>query len=438
MQTHFSPEQLTDERLATADAILRTCVHCGMCTSTCPTYVTLGDELDSPRGRIYLMKDMFENERPATKEVVQHLDRCLSCLSCMTTCPSSVDYMHLVDLGRQHIEETYKRPLVDRWTRKLLAALIPYHRRFGLAMKLGWLARPFRALAPTARMRAMLELVPQHLPQHEPTDRPGVYEAEAEAQYRVAMLPGCAQRALAPSINAATLRVLQRHGCQVTYPDVGCCGSLRHHMGQDALDEARAMVDAIWAMTSAGGGAGLDAFVINASGCGTTVKDYGHMLADDPDYADKAAAVADLAKDVTEWLETIGLRAARPDAAGLRVTYHSACSMQHGQQIKTPPITLLKRAGFTVSQPRDGHLCCGSAGTYNILQPEIADRLLARKVETLAETVPQIIVAGNIGCISQIGRGLSGTGNNAPIIHTAELLDWATGGPAPAALEGVL
>jgi glycolate oxidase iron-sulfur subunit len=438
MQTHFSPEQLNDSRLAAADAILRTCVHCGMCTSTCPTYVTLGDELDSPRGRIYLMKDMFENDRPATKDVVQHLDRCLSCLSCMTTCPSSVDYMHLVDLGRQHVEATYKRPLMDRLTRQLLAALIPYHRRFGLAMKLGWLARPFRALAPTARMRAMMDLVPEQLPLPEPTDKPGVYEAVAEARYRVAILPGCAQRALAPSINAATLRILQRHGCQVTYPDVGCCGSLRHHMGADALGEARAMVDAIWALTKDGGGRGLDAFVINASGCGTTVKDYGHMLADDPAYADKAAAVAGLAKDITEWLEAIGLAPARPEAAGLRVTYHSACSMQHGQQIKTPPLTLLSQAGFAVSQPRNGHLCCGSAGTYNIMQPEIAGQLLERKVETLAETAPQIIVAGNIGCISQIGRGLSEAGEAAPILHTAELLDWATGGPEPAALEAVL
>ncbi len=438
MQTHFSPDQLKDERLAAADAILRTCVHCGMCTSTCPTYVTLGDELDSPRGRIYLMKDMFENDRPATREVVQHLDRCLSCLSCMTTCPSSVDYMHLVDLGRQHIEATYKRPLVDRWTRALLAVLIPYHRRFGLAMKLGWLARPFRTLAPTARMRAMLDLVPEQLPAHEPSDRPGIYEAEARQSYRVAMLPGCAQRALAPSINAATLRLLQRHDCQVIYPDVGCCGSLAHHMGKDALADARAMVDAIWALTEAGGGAGLDAFVINASGCGTTVKDYGHMLADDPDYAEKAAAVAGLAKDITEWLDTIGLKEARPEAQGLRLTYHSACSMQHGQQIKLQPVALLAAAGFEVRQPRNAHLCCGSAGTYNILQPEIAGKLLDAKVATIQETAPNILATGNIGCISQIGRGLKEAGEGAPILHTAELLDWATGGPEPEALAAVL
>ncbi len=427
MQTNFTPRQLADPGTAHANEILRSCVHCGFCTATCPTYKVLGDELDSPRGRIYLIKDMLENGKIPDAKTVGHIDRCLSCLSCMTTCPSGVHYMHLVDHAREYIEKTYRRPLGERALRWLLARILPYPGRFRLALMGAKIARPFRRLVPDARLRAMLDMAPRDIPPPSLNDRPQVFAAEGPRRKRVALLVGCAQRALNTDINDATIRLLRRHGCEVVIPcGLGCCGALTHHMGK--TDESHAMAAAnIRALMAEIAGEGLDAVVINTSGCGTTVKDYGHMFAHDPLAAD-AARVAGLAKDITEVMAELGLR--EPGhAEPLRVGYHAACSLQHGQQIRSAPKELLAAAGFTVLEPRDAHICCGSAGTYNLMQPVISAELKRRKVETLEALTPQVISAGNIGCMMQIG---SGTG--VPVVHTAELLDWATGGPRPGAL----
>lgn len=431
MQTNFTAEQLADPHVAEAEGILRKCVHCGFCTATCPTYVTLGNELDSPRGRIYLIKDMLENGRPADKQVVTHIDRCLSCLACMTTCPSGVDYMHLVDHARIHIEKTYRRPLMNRLTRGILAMTLPYPARFRAALALARLGRPFAGLfkrIPALRpMGAMLDLAPRSIPAAGDSARPATHAPKAEKRGRVALLTGCAQPVLDPGINAATIRLLTRLGVEVVVPEgEGCCGALVHHMGREAqaLDSARRNVD-VWIREI--DRAGLDAIVITASGCGTTIKDYGHMLRLDPAYAEKARRVSALAKDVTEYLSTLELPV--QEKKNLTVTYHSACSMQHGQKITMAPKTLLKNAGFTVRDPAEGHLCCGSAGTYNIMQSEISATLKARKVKNLEATKPDVIAAGNIGCMTQIGSGTA-----VPIVHTIELLDWAYGGARPAKL----
>ncbi|MEJ8571187.1 glycolate oxidase subunit GlcF [Microbaculum marinum] len=434
MQTNFSLAQLADPHMASSEKILRTCVHCGFCTATCPTYLELGDELDSPRGRIYLIKDMLEAEKPASEEVVRHIDRCLSCLSCMTTCPSGVHYMHLVDHARAYIEDTYERPWHDRAMRALLAAVLPYPERFRLALAgatVGRLMLPVvRAMPGLQRLAAMLSLAPASLPPRS-AEGPAVFDPLAERRGRVALLTGCAQPVLDPGINAATIRLLTRLGVEVVLPSgEGCCGALVHHMGREAqaLDFARANIDA-WTREIETGG--LDAIVITASGCGTTIKDYAFMLRNDPAYAEKAAAVSALARDITEYLATLEF----PEAAakpGLTVAYHSACSMQHGQQIREEPKELLRAAGFTVRDVPEGHICCGSAGTYNILQPELAARLRTRKVRNIESTRPDLIATGNIGCMTQIGAGTS-----LPIVHTVELLDWIYGGDRPEALSRV-
>ena len=426
MQTNFSDAQLADPAIERSNEILRACVHCGFCTATCPTYQVLGDELDSPRGRIYLIKEMLEEGRPADEKTVKHIDRCLSCLACMSTCPSGVHYMHLVDHARSHIEKTYKRPLMDRTLRWVLAKVLPYPGRFRWALVGAMLGRPFARIMP-GPLRAMLSLAPKRVPSVSWMDDPQVFPADGERRMRVALLTGCAQKALDTDINTATIRLLTRHGAEVVIADgMGCCGALSHHMGRDEESHgaAAANIRAWMAVKKAGG---LDAIVINTSGCGTTVKDYGHMFRNDP-MAEEAAEVSRLAKDVTEVMTELGLRnGPRP---GGRVAYHAACSLQHGQQIKTHPKDLLRAAGFEVVEPSDPHLCCGSAGTYNILQPEIAGELRRRKVGTLEATAPEIIAAGNIGCMMQIGGG-----TDVPVVHTAELLDWATGGPKPAKLS---
>jgi glycolate oxidase iron-sulfur subunit len=428
MQTVFTAEQLRDPDVRESETIIRKCVHCGFCLATCPTYVLLGDELDSPRGRIYLIKDMLENDRPATERVVKHIDRCLSCLACMTTCPSGVHYMHLVDHARKHIEATYRRPLPERWIRSMLAAVLPSPQLFRPALIGAWLARPLGAIVP-GPLGAMLRLVPQHLPTPSPVDRPQVFLPIGQRRARVALLSGCAQQVLAPQINEATIRLLIRHGVEVIVaPGAGCCGSLAHHLGKEepALRAAKANIDA-WTREIEHGG--LDAVVINASGCGTTVKDYGFMLREDEAYAAKAARVSAIAKDITELMDELGLKPAVRDI-DLTVAYHSACSMQHGQRVIAQPKRLLAAAGFTVKDVPEGHLCCGSAGTYNILQPAIATRLRDRKVLNIERTRPDLVATGNIGCMTQIEGGTT-----LPIVHTVELLDWATGGPEPRALE---
>jgi len=430
VRTDFTTEQLADPDIAVSEKVLRTCTHCGFCTATCPTYVLLGDELDSPRGRIYLIKDMLAGRGRVTADTVKHVDRCLSCLSCMTTCPSGVHYMHLVDHARRWIEERYRRPWGERALRRFLGTVLSRPLMFRLSLRCAAVAKPISRVLPQ-RLAPLFGLAPSAVPPASLTDRPRVFRAEGERRMRVALLPGCAQRVLAPEINEATIRLLTRHGCEVVVAcGSGCCGSLAHHLGQDtsALDFARANIDA-WDREQLA--LGLDAIVINASGCGTTVKDYGFMLREDAAYAEKAARIAALAKDVTEVIEKLGLSSANTasQTTERRVAYHSACSMQHGQRVHAGPKALLATAGFEPIDVPEGHLCCGSAGTYNLLQPEIASALRDRKLGNIASTRPDLVATGNIGCITQLAPGC-----NVPVVHTVELLDWATGGPAPKAL----
>jgi glycolate oxidase iron-sulfur subunit len=432
VQTTFTQNQLHDPDIATSNQVLRTCVHCGFCTATCPTFLLLGDELDSPRGRIYLIKDMLESGRPATELVARHIDRCLSCLSCMTTCPSGVHYMHLVDHARTHIEQTYRRPWHERLLRRVLATMLPRPWLFRAGLLAGGALRPLLIrIIPTAgpftrRLRAMLALLPAHLPPPSATETPRVHAAQGTRRARVALLAGCAQQVIAPSINQATIRLLTRLGVEVVVASgAGCCGALTQHMGRhaDAMTAARANIEA-WSREI--DGAGLDAIVINTSGCGTVVKDYGFMFRNDL-LRDAAERIAALTLDVSEFLTRIDYTPTRA-SPGLTVAYHAACSLQHGQQITTEPKTLLRRAGFTIVEPAEPHICCGSAGTYNLLQPEIAARLRARKLGHLHATGPDLIAAGNIGCITQL------SGDGIPVVHTIELLDWMAGGPPPAAI----
>ncbi|TWB06274.1 glycolate oxidase subunit GlcF [Bradyrhizobium stylosanthis] len=435
MKTEFSLAQLADPDIAEADKILRACVHCGFCTATCPTYVLLGDELDSPRGRIYLIKEMLEKDQTPTAEVVKHVDRCLSCLACMTTCPSGVNYMHLVDQARVRIEQRYQRPLSERLLRQVLAFVLPDPKRFRASMVLARLARPLAVLLPTPRpsatpgliqrLKAMLALAPNRLPT--PGALPGsVFAALGKKRGRVALLQGCAQQVLAPRINQAAISLLTRHGIEVVLVrDEQCCGALTHHLGndQDALARARANV-AAWRKEAAG--EGLDAILVTTSGCGTVIKDYGYLLREDTAFAADAANVSALAKDITEYVAGLELApSTRQD--DIVVAYHSACSLQHGQKITGLPKELLSKNGFVVKDVPESHLCCGSAGTYNILQPELAGRLRDRKVANIASVKPDMIAAGNIGCMVQIASGTS-----VPVVHTIELLDWATGGARPA------
>ena len=427
MQTTFTAEQLRDPAIQRSNEILRSCVHCGFCTATCPTYQVLGDELDSPRGRIYLIKDMLENDRDPDPKTVKHIDRCLSCLACMTTCPSGVHYMHLVDHAREYIEKRYKRPLSDRALRWVLARILPYPMRFRVALLLAKIGRPFAGLMPDPRLKAMLEMAPKTIPPVSRNDDPQSFAPQGARRMRVALMTGCAQRALNTDINDATIRLLTRLGCEVVVAEgAGCCGALTHHMGKSDESHATAAKN-IRAWTREMDGAGLDAIVINTSGCGTTVKDYGHMFRGGK-LAEDAARVSGLALDVSELLMKLDL--SQGDPRGMTVAYHAACSLQHGQQIKTYPKDLLRRAGYTVVEPADPHLCCGSAGTYNLMQPEISGQLKARKIRSLEAKSPDVIAAGNIGCMMQIGSG-----TQVPVVHTVELLDWATGGPKPPALE---
>jgi glycolate oxidase iron-sulfur subunit len=450
MQTHFTPAQLADPQVADTDRILRACVHCGFCTATCPTYLLTGDELDGPRGRIYLAKDMLEKNRPADATTVKHLDRCLTCLACMTTCPSGVHYMHLVDHARQHIERTYRRPLPDRFMRAMLALVLPHTARFRAALMLARLARPLRALFPK-RMRALLDAAgreragagpgvqrPHIATQAARTLRPGGGAADASRALgvaaaahgtqqirRVALLPGCVQPVLRPEINESTRRLLERFGVEVIVaPGTGCCGALVHHLGREHESAAQAKAD-IDAWTREIETRGLDAIIVTASGCGTMLKDYGFLFRTDPEYAAKAARVSALSRDISEVLAEL-LTGQSFSAPNLRVAYHSACSMQHGQKLHTLAPRLLREAGFTVLDIPEGHICCGSAGTYSMLQPEMSAQLRDRKVRNIESVQPEVIATGNIGCITQIAQA-----TGIPIVHTVELLDWATGGPPP-------
>lgn len=427
MRTDFTPEQLADPDTAASERILRTCTHCGFCTATCPTYVLLGDELDSPRGRIYLAKEMLATGQ-VSADTVKHIDRCLSCLACMTTCPSGVNYMHLIDHARRWIEQNYRRPWSERALRQLLGTVLSRPALFRPTLRGAALAKPLARFLP-GRLASLLELSPNRVPAASAVDRPQVFPAEGDRRMRVALLPGCAQRVLAPEINEATIRLLTRHGCEVVVaPGSGCCGALVHHLGQEAaaLGFARANINT-WERERLS--FGLDAVVINASGCGTMVKDYGFLLRQDPAYADKASRIASLARDISEVISVLGLKP--PISSGTatpsRVAYHSACSMQHGQALHAEPKALLAAAGFEPLEIPEGHLCCGSAGTYNILQPDIAAALRDRKLANVASTRPHFVATGNIGCITQLAPHCS-----VPVVHTVQLLDWATGGPPPA------
>jgi glycolate oxidase iron-sulfur subunit len=432
MQTNFSLAQLAQPQIAESEKILRACVHCGFCTATCPTYVLLGDELDSPRGRIYLIKDMLEHERPATKDVVKHIDRCLSCLACMTTCPSGVHYMHLVDHARVWIEKTYRRPILDRALRAVLAFVLPNRQRLAAALSLGRLAKPLAPLMAGVGLKplaALLRLTPDRA---DPARGPVLgqtFAAQGARKARVALLSGCVNAVVAPRINAAAVRVLTRHGIEVVLAaGEGCCGALAHHLGreEEALAAVRRNVDAWTREIEAHG---LDAILITASGCGTMIKDYGFLLRTDPSYARKAERVSALTRDISEYLTALSL--VPKTERGVVVAHHSACSLQHGQKVTRQPKELLSKMGFVVKDVPEGHLCCGSAGTYNILQPDIARRLRDRKIANIEKLAPDVIAAGNIGCITQLA-----TGTAIPVVHTVELIDWATGGPQPEKLPG--
>ena len=427
MRTSISPDRLQNPDVRVSEQILRTCVHCGFCNATCPTYLLTGNELEGPRGRIYLIKNILEETIEVTDRTVEHIDNCLACLACETTCPSGVTYSHLLEEARPRIEGEYRRPLVDRLLRAALTLLMPHPWRFRLAMRLAAAGRALRFLAP-AGMRHVLDMAPAAVPPPARLARPGRTAPQGTRRARVALLTGCAQQVLGPQINDATVRLLTRLGVEVVVPPgMGCCGALTFHMGERrrSLDLMRNNID-VWHREMEE--EGLDAIVLNTSGCGTAVKEYDYIFRNEPEWAERARAVTALVKDVSEVVAEMGLGEVR-NATGMRVAYHDACSLQHGQKVKEQPRQLLQQAGFEVVEVPEAHICCGSAGTYNLLRPEMAGQLLERKAGNITAVEPQLVAAGNIGCLEQIGRGIE-----QPVVHTVELLDWATGGPRPAAL----
>ena len=427
MRTEFSAAQLADPETAASEQAIRRCVHCGFCTATCPTYALTGDELEGPRGRIYLIQRMLEQGATPSVETVRHIDSCLSCFSCKTTCPSGVDYMHLIDHARAYVADRHRRPWNERLVRRMLAAILPYPRRMRAAVVLAYLGRPlagifgrFDLLKPVA---AMLVLAGRSKGSSADSAPPPV----SGPRMKVALLRGCAEPVLRPEIRAATIRLLHRAGCEVVdIEGEGCCGALVHHMGltQPGLDAARRNIDA-WSGAIAR--SGIEAVVVATSGCGTMLKNYGFLLQSDPDYAAKAKRIAAMSLDISELLARLAPTLTAPEP--LTIAYHAPCSLQHGQAVRAEPRALLEAAGFRVVVPAEAHMCCGSAGTYNILQPDTAQQLAARKIGHLDALGADAIVSGNIGCIMQID-----TGRTAPVLHLVELLDWAGGGPLPAAL----
>jgi len=433
METHFSKEQLKNKDNKSSEKILRKCVHCGFCNATCPTYQLLGNELDGPRGRIYLIKDMLENNKPANEKIVKHIDRCLSCYSCMTTCPSGVNYMHLIDHGRNHIEKTYKRPFGDRFIRNFLSIVLSEPINFRIVGILAQFVKPFRFIFPK-KVREMINLMPGKFPKKTLANM-NVYLAKNKKKpvARVALLTGCVQKAISPQINEATIRLLNRHNIEVVVPKgINCCGSLNHHLGKsDLANKTFRKNISIWYNEYLKNG--LDAIISNTSGCGTTLKDYGFIFRSDENLKKKAKKVSELTKDISEYLdENVKLNFIKKNEneKEYKIAYHSACSMQHGQKIHEVPIKLIKKTGNKVLDIPDGHLCCGSAGTYNLLQNNIAKKLLENKISNIEKIKPQFITTGNIGCITQIAKG-----TKIPILHTAEIIDWYTGGPKPKILR---
>jgi len=435
METNFSEKQLLNQDNKSSDKILRKCVHCGFCNATCPTYNLLGDELDGPRGRIYLIKDMIEKNKPANKNIVKHIDRCLSCYSCMTTCPSGVNYMHLIDHGRNHIEKTYKRPFIDRFTRNFLSWVLPNPINFKFITILVFLSKPFHFLFPQ-KIKEMINFMPKKFPQ-KLLPKMEVYLSKNKKKpvARVVLLTGCVQQVISPQINEATIRLLNRHGIEVIVPkSVGCCGSLNHHLGKEEIAK-ETFKNNIKAWYDEYLNNGLDAIISNTSGCGTTIKDYGFIFRADKEFKKKAKKISQLAKDITEYLdENVKLNFIKNEKEGkkYKIAYHSACSMQHGQKIHKEPINLIKKTGNVVVEIPEGHICCGSAGTYNLLQSDIAKNLLKDKIKNVEKIKPEIISTGNIGCITQIASG-----TDIPILHTVEIIDWYTGGPKPEILRNL-
>jgi glycolate oxidase iron-sulfur subunit len=401
LQTEILPEFLRTPAGREADAILRSCVHCGFCTATCPTYQLLGDELDGPRGRIYQIKLVMEGQAP-TRITQQHLDRCLTCRSCETTCPSGVRYARLLDIGRHLVDERVERPVSERLLRWALVKTVPYPSRFGPLMRFGRWVKP---LLP-AKLKAKL-----------PTPRPAGAWPKPAGRRRMLVLGGCVQSVATPKTNAAAARVLARLGIDlIESPDAGCCGAAAYHLNAltDGLAAMRRNIDAWWPEIEAG----CEAILVTASGCGAMVKDYGHALAEDPVYAERAARVAALARDPIEVIPSLDLAPLGSPGEGRKVAFHAPCTLQHGQQLKQVVEPLLSRLGFAMTPVPDGHLCCGSAGTYSITQPELSARLLANKVEALESGRPELIATANIGCQLQIGGG-----TEIPVVHWLELLD---------------
>ena len=429
MQTNFTEEQLKIEDNKSSEKIFKKCVHCGMCNATCPTFNLLGDELDGPRGRIYLIQDMLENEKKPTPNIVKHIDRCLSCYSCMTTCPAEVNYMHLIDHGRKYIEKNYERPFFDRIIRNFLSKTLPDQKLFKLSIFLAKLGKPLKFLFPS-KIKSMMDLIPTSFPKKVIKTKE-IYKTKNKKKIaRVALLTGCVQKEISPQINESTIRILNRHGVEVVVPKkIRCCGSLNHHLGKndDANQDFINNIN-IWYDEYLKGN--LDAILSNTSGCGTTMKDYAFIFRDDKKMKKKAKKISELTKDVSEYLsENLNLKFKKKEKK-LRIAYHSACSMQHGQKVHSQPINLLEKTKNEILEIPEGHICCGSAGTYNILQSKIAKQLLKNKVKNIESLKPQVISTGNIGCITQIRYG-----TNIPILHTIELLDWYTGGPKPKILN---
>ncbi|WP_175626952.1 MULTISPECIES: glycolate oxidase subunit GlcF [Oxalobacteraceae] len=388
-----------------ADAILRSCVHCGFCTATCPTYQLLGDELDGPRGRIYLIKQVLEGKTPTAKTQL-HLDRCLTCRNCETTCPSGVKYGRLVDIGRKVVEDRVPYSFSQKLKRTALKEILPRKWLFTPAMKTGQLFRP---------------LLPQAIKNKVPrAENAGIWPARAHER-KMLLLDGCVQPAMSPNINAATARVLDALGVQlVVAPKAGCCGAIRHHLNDHdgALDDMRRNIDAWWPLVLAG----AEAIVMTASGCGATVKDYGHLLAADPAYAEKATVISNMTKDLSEIMPAFEaeLESKLNGKISKRVAYHPPCTLQHGQQIRGKVEGVLRAVGVDVQLCGDSHLCCGSAGTYSVMQPELSYQLRDNKLAKLAETKAEMIVSANIGCLTHLQSG-----TDTPVKHWIELIDSA-------------
>tara|TARA_B100000965_G_scaffold46392_1_gene34071 strand:+ start:4368 stop:5678 length:1311 start_codon:yes stop_codon:yes gene_type:complete len=432
MQTNFTNEQLKDKEKKSSEQIIRKCVHCGMCNATCPTYNITGDELDGPRGRIYLIKDMLEKNKPANEKIAKHIDNCLSCYACMTTCPSGVNYMHLIDHGRNHVEKTYKRPFLEKLMRNVLSFILPNPGIFKIMIFLTRIIKPLKFIFPKF-IKNSLALIPNNFPKKNLKIKKIYSPENKKVVARVALLTGCVQRVISPEINESTIRLLNRHNVEVVVlPEIKCCGSLNHHLGKKDLAHSSFSKNInLWYEEYLKNG--LDAIISNTSGCGTTLKDYGFIFRNNKDLKKKAKKISELSKDITEYIdESLNLKFKEEEEKKYKIAYHSPCSMQHGQKVHDQPIGLIKQTGNKVFDIPDGHVCCGSAGTYNILQQKMAKALLEQKIKNIKKIAPDFISTGNIGCMTQISSG-----TDIPIVHTIEVIDWFTGGPKPNKLKKI-